>query len=187
MLQRYVPDVSDVCVSVSYGCCKSRSGCCKSVPNVLSVFFPDVCCKCVYLDIAYVSHICCSCFIWMLHTLAMAFKCFQVFCKFFGCMLKCFYLLQTYVASVSSGPCKNRSDVALVAMCTRSKWGANDPRARSSGLGDAPAARAVWTREGAVWFKPWPRELHPSTCIRPHASKNQRMGCMPVPGRFARA
>jgi hypothetical protein len=30
--------------------------------DVLSVF-SDVCCKCVYLDDAYVSHICCKCFI----------------------------------------------------------------------------------------------------------------------------
>ena len=30
------------------------------------LFLPDVCYKCVYLDIVYVSHICCKCFIWML-------------------------------------------------------------------------------------------------------------------------
>jgi hypothetical protein len=36
--------------------------CCKaSVPNVLFVF-SDVRCKCVYLDVAYVSHICCKYF-----------------------------------------------------------------------------------------------------------------------------
>jgi hypothetical protein len=34
-----------------------------SVPNVSS-FFSDVCCKFVYLDVAYVSHVCCKCFIW---------------------------------------------------------------------------------------------------------------------------
>ena len=64
-------------VSVSYGCCKSISECCiycngctcmfqASVPNVSSIF-SDVCCKCVYLDVTYVSHICCKCFIWTLH------------------------------------------------------------------------------------------------------------------------
>jgi hypothetical protein len=36
--------------------------CCKaSVPNILFVF-SDVYCKCVYLDVAYVSHICRKCF-----------------------------------------------------------------------------------------------------------------------------
>jgi hypothetical protein len=44
-----------------------------SVPNVLSVF-SDICCKCVYLNIAYVSHICCKCSIWMLHMFEMIFK-----------------------------------------------------------------------------------------------------------------
>jgi hypothetical protein len=55
----------------SCGCCKSRFECyicCNdctcmlqvSVPNVLSVF-SNVCCKSVYLDVAYVSHICCNC------------------------------------------------------------------------------------------------------------------------------
>jgi hypothetical protein len=57
MFHRYV-------ASVSYGCCKSRSGCCiycngctrmlqAPILNVSSIFF-DVCCKCVYLDVAYV-------------------------------------------------------------------------------------------------------------------------------------
>ena len=80
----YVSYVLDVCfkifqryvTSVSYGCCKSRSGCCiccsgctrmlqAFVPNVSSIFL-DVSCKCVYLDVAYVYHIYCKCFIWML-------------------------------------------------------------------------------------------------------------------------
>jgi hypothetical protein len=30
-----------------------------SVPNVSSAFL-DVCCKCAYLDVAYVSHVCCK-------------------------------------------------------------------------------------------------------------------------------
>jgi len=29
----------------------------------VSSVFSDICCKCVYLDVAYVSHICCKCFI----------------------------------------------------------------------------------------------------------------------------
>jgi hypothetical protein len=34
------------------------------VPNILSMF-SDVCCKCVYLDVAYVSYICFKCFIYL--------------------------------------------------------------------------------------------------------------------------
>jgi hypothetical protein len=37
--------------------------CCKLLFSVFHLFFQDICCKCVYLDIAYVSHICCKCFI----------------------------------------------------------------------------------------------------------------------------
>jgi hypothetical protein len=75
--------------------CKSRLGCCiccndctrmlqAFIPNV-SVVFLDVCCKCVYLNVARVSHICCMCFIWMLYIFCNDF--FQVF---FRCFYKCF-------------------------------------------------------------------------------------------------
>jgi hypothetical protein len=47
-----------------------------SIPNVLSVF-SYVCCKCVYLDVAYVSHICCKCFIWMLRMCCNDFSSFS--------------------------------------------------------------------------------------------------------------
>jgi len=44
-------------------CCTCFNGCTRmlqaSVPNVSSAF-SDVCCKCAYLDVAYVSHICCK-------------------------------------------------------------------------------------------------------------------------------
>ena len=51
--------------------------CCKRLFQMFHLFFSDICCKCAYLDIAYVSHIClqvllsgcCICF-------AMALKCF---------------------------------------------------------------------------------------------------------------
>jgi hypothetical protein len=56
------------------------------------ICFLDVCCKCVYLDVAYVSHICCKCFTWMLRMFAMVFKCFHMFLQLF----------QTHVLSVSS-------------------------------------------------------------------------------------
>ena len=51
--------------------------------------FPDACYKCVYLDVAYVSHIRCMCFIWM-----FAYGCnvFQVF----------FQVFQKHVSSVST-------------------------------------------------------------------------------------
>jgi hypothetical protein len=62
------------------------------VSNV-SVVFPDACCKCVYLNVARVSHICCMCFILMLHIFCNDFfKRFQVFLQVF----------QIYVASVST-------------------------------------------------------------------------------------
>jgi hypothetical protein len=87
--------------SVSYGCCKIRSGCyiccndCRrmlqvSFLNVSSVF-SDVCCKCVYLDIAYVSHIYCKFFIWMLHIFAIILQVFSMcFCDCFRCIFRMF-------------------------------------------------------------------------------------------------
>jgi hypothetical protein len=37
----------------------------------------------VYLDVTYVSHICCKCFIRMLCMFVMILKCFQVFSQVF--------------------------------------------------------------------------------------------------------
>jgi hypothetical protein len=58
--------------------------CCNSCTRMLQSFVPNVsyvfrtyCCKCVYLNVAYVSHICCKCFIWILHIFAIAPKCFS--------------------------------------------------------------------------------------------------------------
>jgi hypothetical protein len=48
--------------------------CCKHLFPMFHLFFSDVCCKCVYLDVAYVSHIYCKCFILMLCMFAMVFK-----------------------------------------------------------------------------------------------------------------
>jgi hypothetical protein len=50
------------------------------------ICFLDICCKCVYLDVAYVSCICCKCFIWMLCIFAIVFKCFQVFLTHVLCL-----------------------------------------------------------------------------------------------------
>jgi hypothetical protein len=54
-----------------------------------------------------------SVFIWMLHMFVMAT---HVFCKCYRCMLLVFQLFRTYVVSVLSGYCKNRSGVAHVAI-----------------------------------------------------------------------
>jgi hypothetical protein len=84
-----------------------------SVPHVSSIF-SDICCKCVYLDIAYISHICCKCFIWMLHMFCNGFS--SVFANVLDICFKCFICLQTYVADVSSECFKGTSAVAHVAM-----------------------------------------------------------------------
>jgi hypothetical protein len=86
-----------------------------SVPNVL--FFLDICCKCVYLDVAYVSHISCKCFIWMLRTGCNGFQVLHVFlASVSDTCFKCFICLWTYVANVSSMCFKSRSSVAHVTM-----------------------------------------------------------------------
>jgi hypothetical protein len=78
--------------------------CCKLLFLMFHLFFPDVCCKCVYLDVAYVSHICCKCFIWMLLCFTMVFKCFYVcFASVSYAWFKCFICLHKYVACVVSG------------------------------------------------------------------------------------
>ena len=114
MFKRYV-------TSISYGYCKSRSGCCTccnsctlmlqaSVLNVSSVF-SDVCCKCVYLDVAYV-------FIHITHMMQVFyldvgyvykdFKCFSgVFASVPDAYFKCFICFQTYIGIVAT-----RSSVA---------------------------------------------------------------------------
>jgi hypothetical protein len=83
----------------------------------------------VDLDVSYtcmlqayvlsVSYVCCKCFIWMLYTYAMTFKCFpgvlQVFQKYVASVstvsdvcYKCFiWMLQKYVASVRCCTCCN--------------------------------------------------------------------------------
>jgi hypothetical protein len=37
--------------------------CCKLLFPMFHLFFLDVCCKCFYLDVPYVSHICYKCLI----------------------------------------------------------------------------------------------------------------------------
>ena len=87
-----------------------------SVPNVSSIFL-DVCCKYVYLDVAYVSCICCKCFNWMLREFTMFSSVLQVFfVSVSDTCFKCFICLQTYVASVASGCLKTRSGVAFPSL-----------------------------------------------------------------------
>jgi hypothetical protein len=68
--------------------------CCKLCCSQYFICFLDVCCKCVILDVAYVSHICCKCFIWML---CMFLQWFQVFLGVFvsvsDACFKCFICL----------------------------------------------------------------------------------------------
>jgi hypothetical protein len=66
-------------------------------------------------------------------------------------MLQVFQLFRTYVASVLFGCCKNRSDVAHIAMCVRNGGGVSSPCAR---FGDAGRA---WAREMQAWVEAcWP-------------------------------
>jgi hypothetical protein len=48
-------------------------------------------CKCVYLDVIYVSHLCCKCFILMLHIFDNGFSCvFRSFASVSDACFKCF-------------------------------------------------------------------------------------------------
>jgi hypothetical protein len=115
MLQTYVSSVSHV----SEVCCKcfirtvDRNVayvamvvyvCYKLLFPMLHPFFPDIYCKCIYLDITYGLHICCKCFIWMLH---IFYNGFQVFLQMFR-----FMCIQTYVTGVTYGCFKSKSGVA---------------------------------------------------------------------------
>jgi hypothetical protein len=66
--------------------------CCKLLFLMFYLFFRCVCCKCVYLDVAYVSQNIYKCFIWMQRMFCNGFKCFYVFLQ----------VLQMYFSSVSS-------------------------------------------------------------------------------------
>jgi hypothetical protein len=72
-------------------------------PNISSVF-SDVCCKCVYLDVVYISHIYCKYFIWMFAWYSIVFTSILDAC--FKCS-NCFF----YVASFASRCFKSRSGV----------------------------------------------------------------------------
>ena len=103
-----------------YGCCKIRSRCCiccndctrmlqRPVTNVSSVF-SDVCCKCVYLDVAYVCNVfssvseaCFKCFICLLlYVASVVSECFKSRSGYCICYNGCTRMLQRSVTNVSS-------------------------------------------------------------------------------------
>ena len=112
MLEVFRMDVAKVDRNGAYASMAIHA-CCKSLFQKFCLFLRHIL-QVFYLDVAYVSRICCVCFIWILHMLATAFKCFQAFCMCFRYMLQ--VLFYTYVASVSSECCKSRSFVAYIAM-----------------------------------------------------------------------
>jgi len=65
------------------------------VPNVSSVFL-DVCCKCVYLNVAYVLHIICLQIFYLgfAYVFAMVSSVFQVFLSVSDACFKCFIVFK---------------------------------------------------------------------------------------------
>jgi hypothetical protein len=98
-------------VIVSYGCYKSRSRCCiccnglyvccKGLFLMFHLCFRIYVASVFYLDVTYVSQVCCKCFIWILHMFCNGFQTFSGF----------FLVFQTYVASVASRCFKSKSGV----------------------------------------------------------------------------
>jgi hypothetical protein len=82
--------------------------CCKGLLPMFHLCFLDTYCKCVYLNITYVSYI---------RLFSSVFRCvfFQVFQKH----IKCFVCLQTYDATIVFGCFRNRSGVTslMIAFC----------------------------------------------------------------------
>jgi hypothetical protein len=93
------------------------------------ICFLDVCCKCVYMDVAYVSHMCCKCFICTLY---------KYFCKCCRRIFQSFHLSFWYIASVASGYFTSRSGVSYEM---KREW-ASGPLGR--------AARVMFRRRGAA-------------------------------------
>jgi len=123
----------EVCCNCLHECCKNISGmlhmlpmlqlfqrsvaivcfkCFRCFRGMFHLCFPNVCCKCVYLDDACVSHIRCILF-GCLCMVAMGFKCLSgVFSNVSKACFNCFNCLQTYVATVVFGCFQSRSGVA---------------------------------------------------------------------------
>ena len=88
-------DVAKVDYDVAY-VAMAIHACCKSMFSMFHLFLRRML-QAFYLDVAYVSRICCKCFIWKLHIVATAFKCFQSFCKCSRRMLQVLHLDVTKV------------------------------------------------------------------------------------------
>ena len=112
MLQVFYTGVAKVDQDIAYVVMLGQV-CCKRLSPMFH-HFSSVRCKCVYLNGAYVSHICCKCFIWMLHMFCNGFsRVFSgVFTSVSDACFKCFICFQTYVASVIFGCFQSRSSVA---------------------------------------------------------------------------
>ena len=78
--------------------------CCKGLLPMFHLYFLNARCKCVYLDVAYVSHIRC-----MRVYLDVPYGCngFQVFSGVFSSVsqacFKCFIYIHTYIATIVFG------------------------------------------------------------------------------------
>jgi hypothetical protein len=131
------------------------------VPNILSIFQTYV--ASVYLDVTYISHICCKCFIWILHMFCNCFSnVFRCFFKYFRRMLQVFQLFQTYVTCVSPRCCKSISVMLLgshLPQLSAAAIGAPSSRRRRPAgeaeevqavpaWGQAAQARAAWPPSG---------------------------------------
>jgi hypothetical protein len=93
MLQVFHADVTKVDWDVLYVAMVVHV-CCKLLFPMFYQFFLDICCKRVYLDVAYVSQIYCKCFIWIFCMFYNGFQVFLMcFCKCFRCMFQVFYLV----------------------------------------------------------------------------------------------
>jgi hypothetical protein len=104
MLQVFYTDVTKIDQDVTYVSMVVYV-CCKRLFPMFHLFL-DVFSKCVYLDISYVSHICCKC----LSGCCVYLQWFlSVFPNVSDLCFKCFICLQTYVASIVSRCFKNRS------------------------------------------------------------------------------
>jgi hypothetical protein len=112
MLQVFCMDVVKVDRDIAYVAMVVYALLQTSVLNVWSIF-SDICCKCVCLDVAYVSHICCKCFLWMLRMCCNDFSSIScVFCKYFRRMFQMFHLSSDVCCKCVPGYFKSRSGVA---------------------------------------------------------------------------
>jgi hypothetical protein len=75
MLQLFHADVTKVDRDVEYVAMVVHV-CCQGLFSTFHLCFWMYVASVFYLDVAYVSHICCKCFIWILHMFCNDLKCF---------------------------------------------------------------------------------------------------------------